>query len=107
MRIEIERSGGFAAMLVKATIDTRSLSAEQAKELESMVNAAGFFELPAKAASPPGGADQFNYKITIKVGDKKHTVETNDEAAPASLRPLLIRLMTIARSSGRSQRQRI
>ncbi|MFC1864268.1 protealysin inhibitor emfourin [Chloroflexota bacterium] len=101
MRIEIERSGGFAGMLVHATIDTGTLPSEQAKELESLVSAAGFFELPARAAVPPSGADRFKYKITIKSGETKHTVETSDEAAPASLRPLLRRLTVLARSGGR------
>ncbi len=104
MRIEIERSGGFAGMRMHTTIDTETLPSEQAKELESLVDASSFFELPATVSTPPSGADRFNYKISIEAEGKKHTVETSDEVAPDSLQPLLRRLMVLARSGGRPQR---
>lgn len=101
MRIEFERSGGFTGMRIHITIDTETLPSEQAKELESLVDAAGFFELPAIVSTPSSGADRLNYRISIEAEGKKHTIETSDAVAPDSLRPLLRRLTVLARSGGR------
>jgi hypothetical protein len=89
-------------MRIQATIDTEKLPLEQAKELESLIKAASFFELPAKVSTSPRGADQFNYRISIEAGEKIHTIETNDEIVSDTLWPLLRRLMIIARASGNS-----
>ena len=104
MRVEFKRSGGFTGMHINTTIDTETLSSEQAKELESLIVAASFFELPAKTNIPPKNADRFIYRISIESEGKKHTVETDDEIAPDSLRPLLRRLTVLARSGSRPQR---
>lgn len=98
MRIQFERSGGFAGMLVRTNIDTGSLPPEEANKLKKMVAEAGFFDLPAQLSSPTPGADQFQYKVTIEEGDRRHTVETDDQAAPDSLWPLLRELTVRARS---------
>lgn len=103
MRILFERSGGFAGMLVRASIDTASLSKEEADKLEKLVAEAGFFDLPVQLASPSPGADQFQYKVSIEEGDRRHTVETSDQAAPDSLRPLLRELTVRARSGPGSE----
>ena len=100
MRIQFERSGGFGGLLVRANIDTASLPAEEADKLEKMVAEADFFSLPAHISSPSPGADQFQYKISIEEGDRRHTVETSDQAAPDSLWPLLRELTVRARSRG-------
>jgi len=104
MRIDIERSGGFAGMLLRASIDTDTLPPEQAKELAPLLDAAHFFELPTITHSPSTRADQFRYKITIESEGRTHTVETGDESAPSTLRPLLRRLTALARPGGSSNR---
>ena len=100
MRIEVQRTGGFAGMHIDARIDTEKLPEEQAIELESLIDAAGFFELPATMNESHRGTDRFTYRISVETEGKKNTIETDDEAAPTSLRPLLRRLMVLARSSG-------
>lgn len=102
MRIEMERTGGFAGMRVQTTIDTETLPPEQASELESLVETASFFEMPTGASTPPRGADSFYYRISIEAEGRKHTVETSDEVAPETLRPLLRRLTALARSRSSS-----
>ncbi|MEJ2263969.1 MAG: hypothetical protein P8X95_11020 [Anaerolineales bacterium] len=99
MRIQFQRSGGFAGLLVRTNIDTASLSKEEAEKLQKMVAEAGFFDLPAQLSSPAPGADQFQYKVSIEEGDHRHTVEASDQAAPDSLRPLLRELTVRARSA--------
>ena len=98
MRIDFERSGGFAGMLVQVTIDTASLPPAEADKLHKLVESANFFALAAQITPAPGGADQFQYVITVEEGDRLHTVETGDGAAPDSLRPLLRELTILARS---------
>jgi hypothetical protein len=102
MHITFERTGGFAGMRLAVTIDTHQLSPEEAKELEEMVEAAGFFDLPAKISSESPGADRFHYKLTVEAEGQRHTVELGEAAAPEPLRTLLRRLTTVARSVQRS-----
>lgn len=101
MRIEFQRSGGFAGLRLSAAVDTDRLPADEANELARIVDAAGFFGLPATLKSTQG-ADQFTYRLTIEAGDRRHTVEVSESAVPDSLRPLIQRLATIARSTSRS-----
>jgi hypothetical protein len=98
MRIEFERTGGFAGMRVAATIDTETLPPDEARAVREMVGAARFFDLPAKITSPTPGADQFQYRLTVEAEGRKHTVEVGDASAPEALQPLLRRLTLLARS---------
>ena len=99
MRIHFERTGGFAGMRVTATIDTESLSPEEASELQEMVDTAKLFDLPEVIEAPNGGADRFQYNLTVEDAGRSHTVRVGEAAAPDELRPLLRRLTTLARSS--------
>jgi len=96
MQIEFERSGGFAGMSIRTSINTDVLPSADAKEIGQLVNSAEFFNLPASTKKGPG-ADQFNYRLTIQVEDLVHTVETTDSTMPDNLKPLVNRLMTQAR----------
>ena len=101
MRIHFERTGGFTGMTTTTTVDTETLSAEAAQELQEMVTEAGFFDLPAQMTSQTPGADQFHYMLTVESEGQKHTVEGSDAALPESLEPLLRRLTRLARSQRR------
>jgi hypothetical protein len=96
MRINFERSGGFAGMRVTATIDTDSLPADEAAELLQLVESAGFFDLPTTIPSTVG-ADQFTYQLTVQSESRQHRVEVREGGVPPSLRPLLQRLTSLAR----------
>ncbi len=102
MRIHFERTGGFAGMRMTATVNTESLSSEEARDLHEMVEAAGFFDLPAVITTPTPGADRFHYKLTVEAEGRQHTVEMGEAAVPEALRPLLQRLTAMARSARRS-----
>ncbi len=99
MRIQFERSGGFAGMRLTATIDTDALAPDEARELQALIEAARFFDLPAVIASPTPGADQFQYRLNVETAERRHTVEVGDAAAPDTLQPLLRKLTTLARSA--------
>ena len=99
MRIHFERTGGFAGMRMTTTVDTESLSPEEARDLHEMVDAAEFFDLPATIAAPTPGADRFHYKLTVETEGRRHTVDVAEAAVPKALRPLLQQLTAFARSS--------
>ncbi len=93
MLIYFERTGGFAGMSTAVRLNTDSLPPEEARKLQEMVDAAGFFNLPEKFPAPTRGADYFVYRLTVESEGRKHTVEVSEPAVPAELRPLLQSLM--------------
>ncbi len=99
MRIQFERSGGFAGMRLAATIDTATLPADQASALQSSIDAARVFDLPANSPAPPQAADQFQYHVSIDAGNKKHTVDVGEGSASPALSALLQQLTTLARAA--------
>ena len=96
MRIEFERSGGFAGMRLRATVQTTALPAEEAREIEALVLAADFFNLPRVLSAPRPGADMFCYEVSVADGERRHAVRADDAAVPPSLQPLLRRLTRMA-----------
>ena len=99
MRIHFERSGGFAGMRMTTTVNTESLSPEEARDLHEMVDAARFYELPTAITTPTPGADRFHYKLTVETEGRQHTVDVGEAAVPEALRSLLQQLTALARSS--------
>ena len=98
MHIEFTRSGGFAGLRINRSFDTAAMAPEEAQELSGLIDSASFFELPETLKS--SGADQLQYKITIEHEGKTHTVTADERAVPATLSPLVKRLMVAARNRG-------
>jgi hypothetical protein len=99
MRIDFERTGGFANVRLAASIDTATLPPDQAATLHRLIDEAHFFDLPAKFPSPPNVADQFNYRVTIEDAGKKHTVEVSETSTSPVLQALLQQLTLLARAT--------
>jgi hypothetical protein len=84
MKIHLERTGGFAGMIMSTTIDTKSLSSKEANELRDLIEKCHLFELSSESfqqdpsKTKKGAADYFTYKITVQNGDKEHSAECND-----------------------------
>ena len=98
MHIQFERTGGVAGMRLTITIDSDSISSEDAAALRDMIHSASFFELPAKSQKSQSGADRFQYKVIVEIDERRHTIEIEESAVPASLRPLLNWLTEKAKS---------
>ncbi len=98
MIIDFERSGGFAAIPLRLKVDTSTLEPDARQNLEGLVTQAHFFDLPAKAPAAPGGADRFQYKLTIQDGALHNSVEGSEAALPANLQPLIQQLSLMART---------
>jgi hypothetical protein len=99
MRIDFERTGGFAGMRIAATFDTATLPADQAGALQDLVDAAHFFDLPAQIPPQANVADQFHYHVTIEAAGKSHTIDVGDSSASPALQALLQQLTSLARTT--------
>jgi hypothetical protein len=96
MRIEFTRSGGYAGMRLSRTFDTSQVPEDEARQLNQLVDAADFFSLPETLQS--GGADKFQYKISIERDGKTHTVQADERAASPPLASLIKKLEAAARA---------
>jgi hypothetical protein len=100
MKIEFSRSGGFAGLRLKATVDTETLDAERAAEIAGLVAASGFFELPERARDNEQIRDGFEYHVRISTAaHPSHSVAVGQQDVPEQLQPLLDLLTAIARRS--------
>ena len=99
MRIDYERTGGFAGMRLAAQIDTAALPADQARALQDSIEAAHFFDLPARIPAAPEVADQFHYHVAMEAEGKQHTVDVGEASASPALQELLQQLTVLARSA--------
>jgi hypothetical protein len=97
MKIEFSRSGGFAGLRLKATVDTETLDAERAAEIAGLVAASGFFELPERARDNEQIRDGFEYRVRISSAvHASHSVAVGQQNVPEQLQPLLDLLTAIA-----------
>ncbi len=100
MKIQYERSGGFAGMSVKVNVDTDSLPPETTQSFYQALASARFFELPEKPTAPASSADQFIHRLIIDDENRHHEVELPDSAVPDALQPVLRKLVLMARNQG-------
>lgn len=109
MMFYLERTGGIAGLRMTVTLNTESLTPEDAHNLHQMVEDAGFFSLPEKLPEPNTGADLFNYRLTVEKfalsfsEGKKHTVEVDQLNIPENLQPLIQALETRAIPEAKSK----
>lgn len=99
MRIHFVRTGGFAGMRLANTIDSEELPEEELQALENELDNAHFFELPTFLSESSGGADRFQYEITVDDGRKTHTVAGGETALPGHVQPLVQHLERLARTT--------
>jgi hypothetical protein len=68
-----------------ADVETTQLDSAASDQVERLVQALGFFDLPATVHGDEVGADFFRYEVTINDGARAHTVSFNDDETPATL----------------------
>jgi hypothetical protein len=74
MRFHFVRTGGFAGLRLAATIDTEVLPEEECELLMDELDNANFFELPSVLEASSGGADRFQYEVTVERDEDQHTI---------------------------------
>jgi emfourin len=97
MRIIFKTEGGIVhlpGLSEPVTIDTEQLPAEQASELEQLIEAANFFELPTTSAPPPGAADYQQYTISVTTPGRSHEARLTDPIENPRVRELVNHLRT-------------
>lgn len=94
MRITFERTGGFAGLRTRKSIDTSKLPPEDAAEVHQLVHQAGFFNLPPRI-DQPDLRDAFQYNISVDSGDQQHSVSITGEPADPKLRQLKKKLESL------------
>jgi len=97
LKINFEQSGGFAGLRFSKVIDSEELAPDKAQQLIQLVEAADFFNLPARIASPRPQPDRFQYKLIVMDQGKQHTVTVSEEAISVNLDPLVKWLAEAAR----------
>jgi hypothetical protein len=81
MLVRFKIDGGFVYLPARSepvTIDTDDLPAEEAKDLERLIEAADFFELPQTSPPPRGAADYLRYTISVTSPERSHKVHLTD-----------------------------
>lgn len=99
MHIDFSSSGGFANLQLSYRADTNTLPEDQAKELESLVQSSGAFDLQQNHLSSDAAAgptDVVSYRLLLTDGSRQTTLWFNDITAPAAIRPLLAELRKLA-----------
>jgi hypothetical protein len=100
MRVRFKTDGGFVYLPERGapvTIDTDDLPPEEASELERLLEAAGFFDLPETSPPPRGAADYLRYTISVTAGEHSHTVHLTDPIEDPDLQALVEYLEAKAR----------
>lgn len=109
MQIDFASSGGFANLQLNYRADTNSMPQDQTKELASLVESSGVFDLKQEDVNlsvTVGRADVISYRLTVSDGPKQNTLWLNDVTAPASVRPLLAYLRKLAIESKKTKKRK-
>jgi hypothetical protein len=101
-RIELVRSGGFAGLSLRSSVDT---SADPAVDADAgwYAEQLAALDLPSLAAAPPGEPQPDRYRYALSVQDDdgvSHDLEFGETAVPPELHPLLDALVARARAGG-------
>jgi hypothetical protein len=80
MDVSVKRTGGFAGLSEEVVrVTTEGMDAASARQVEQIVKDIKFFDLPDVVTGDAIGADLYYYEITVKEGDRQHTVKVVDD----------------------------
>lgn len=103
MKIDYESEGGYGGLRIKATIDSEALPAEQAEQLQTLVEDVRALG-PTPALDESQGrrvADAQSYRVTIHDQGNAYVLRCTDADMPDRARPLLALLRKLAIQSKR------
>jgi hypothetical protein len=90
MKVRFVRTGGLAAAMRREyTADSAAMPPEDARELSRLIEAADFFQLPGSGPRPQGMRDAFQYKVSVEIDGREHTVDWPESAVPEKARDLI------------------
>ena len=100
MKINFERTGGFAGIKQAVSLDLDSLSVEDSSALQKLIKDADLFNMPGPDTQP-AARDGFQYTITIMWENEERILRVSDGSIPNGLLPLLNDLSLRARANRR------
>jgi hypothetical protein len=84
MNLRVRRFGGYAGLDdTLVDIETTRLSDTDRTRIESEILDLDFFSLPSSGADEAVGADLVYTEVTVRDGEKSHTIRYSDENAEA------------------------
>jgi hypothetical protein len=95
MKVSFRQSGGFVGLIRGIDLDTMQMDADQAVELEGLVNASGIEG--SKKARTHAARDLVQYEITIEQDKQVSKLSFDDKSVPEAVQPLLKYLRPQAR----------
>jgi hypothetical protein len=95
LRIEFQRSGGFAGLTMGTQVDAAELPPEEARVFERLVES--LERSGACDAPPPGRPDRFQYELTITRGDQSRRFQLAEQELTPEARELVNLLVERAR----------
>lgn len=100
MKIDFVRTGGIAGIRLAGSFETDNLSGRQVRELQQLVDAARFFDMPEIPTPSTRIPDSLEYRLTISVGDETRAIVVAEPQVPADLRPLITYLVSLTKQRG-------
>ncbi len=91
-RIDLARSGGFAGITLRSSLDTSQLPPEEAAVIEALVEGANLGQLPSPSARP-GAVDRFQYDLAVTRGGERLAVSVGENEVTPELRQLIDEVM--------------
>ncbi len=89
IRIDLVRSGGFAGISRRASVDTDKLPPPEASRVAELVKGVDFDALGTLATGPPRRPDRFQYDLDVRQGGRHHHLTLGERDAPPELRALI------------------
>jgi hypothetical protein len=97
MIVSVKTTGGIANIPRTRTVDSSTLQADEAAQLEARVAAADLEHMPSVLKGAGRGADRLHYEITVEAGGRHWVVCADEEAAPSALRRCIDHVHKLAR----------
>ena len=104
-RTIFERSGGFAGITQRTTLDADDLDPDERAQylellrgldlgsLSTRTPEAGSATGSTSRAAAPRGADRFQYDLTVELGGQSYSLQYGEQDLPTEMKPL-IQLLT-------------
>jgi hypothetical protein len=82
VRIQVQRSGGFAGLSRMTAVDTADLPPAEARDIEERMRSIDFDAAARQTASTQPRPDSFQYDVTIENGDGRRQMTLRDPTPP-------------------------
>jgi len=89
IRVDVERSGGFADIVIRRSADTGSLPDDEAQQLADLVADLNVDAVRSAATPSPLVRDAFEYDVKIMRGTEQIDLHAQDPNVPPQLRLLI------------------